>query len=216
MALVGNLKDLKLVNIIQINCIERNTAKLSIRELDKVGSIYFSEGNIVHGELGPYVGEQAIYEMLALNEGQFKVEAGIEPPTQTINQPWSSVVMEGLRLLDEKELAESPVPKQLLTILSDLKTVKNVYVLDLNGRIVEGKSSENYHPLFLTFIWYKHKKMLNHLYSQSFRFIQLRDSGSFYFIFEGKPNLIVLETNLKVYVPDFSRVVQENLDRYSF
>lgn len=68
MALVGSLKDLKLANIIQINCIERNVAKVSVSSADLKGAIFFINGSIIHAEYGPYVGENAVHEMLALND----------------------------------------------------------------------------------------------------------------------------------------------------
>ena len=44
MALVGNLKDLKLPNLVQINCMEKNTAKLTLEHAGKYGFIYFQDG----------------------------------------------------------------------------------------------------------------------------------------------------------------------------
>ena len=41
MALVGNLKDIKLANLVQLNCMEHNTAKLTIEHNGKYGFIYF-------------------------------------------------------------------------------------------------------------------------------------------------------------------------------
>ncbi|HFE65211.1 MAG TPA: DUF4388 domain-containing protein, partial [Caldithrix sp.] len=157
MVLVGNLKDLRLANIIQINCIEQNVAKVTVTSLDRSGYLYFANGQIVHAEFNPYIGERAVQEMLSLSDGQFKVEAGVKAPANTITRPWNSVVLEGLRLIDEKNQQLAPLPKQLFTYIAGQKGVKNVYVIDYNGRIIEGKISENVNPLTLTFIWYKLK-----------------------------------------------------------
>ena len=46
MALVGNLKDLKLPSLIQLNCMERNTAKLTIETDGQYGFLYFEKGQI--------------------------------------------------------------------------------------------------------------------------------------------------------------------------
>ena len=56
MALVGNLKDLKLANLIQLNCMERNTAKLTIDYAGKYGTIYFQGGQVAHAEFDPACG----------------------------------------------------------------------------------------------------------------------------------------------------------------
>lgn len=211
MALVGNLKDLKLANIIQINCIERNIAKVTVRSNDMDGAVYFSNGAIVHGEYGPFVGERAVHEMLALNEGEFKVESGVEPPTQSITQPWNSVVLEGLRLIDEKKIVSAPIPRQLFALLSGLKNVHNVFVLNYNGQVIEGSIENGVHPLSLTFVWYKLKKMLNLFYSDIFQYIVLRKPDGYFFVFEFRPNLIVVETDLKVIPPDFTILVKKIL-----
>lgn len=216
MALVGNLKDLKLVNIIQINCIERNMAKLSVRSADKLGTIFFSNGNIVHAEFEPYIGVQAVHEMLSINEGHFKVEIGKESPTQTINQPWNSVVLEGLRLVDENKSLSTPIPKQLFANLSNIKNVEGVFVLDFNGDKIEGKVQNSGFSVFLTFLWYKQKKILNQFYSDSFHYIQVRQTDGYLFIFENSPNLIVIKTNFKVIVPEFKITIKKILAQLNY
>lgn len=216
MALVGNLKDLRLVNIIQINCIERNLAKLTIRNGDKLGTLFFYNGNIVHAEFEPYIGVQAVHEMLSLNEGQFKVEVGMESPTQTINQPWNSVVLEGLRLVDENKSLNIPIPKQLFANLSNIKNVENVFVLDFNGSIIEGKTQNSGFPIFLTFLWYKQKKILNHFYSELFSYVQIRQKDGYLFIFENSPNLIVIKTNFKVIISEFKVTVKKILSQLKY
>lgn len=211
MALVGNLKDLKLANIIQINCIERNRARVSVRTAGMDGAIYFADGAMIHADYGPYVGERAVHEMLALNEGEFMVESDADAPAQTISQPWNSVVLEGLRLLDERKIAETPLPRQLFGMLSGLRHVRNVFVLNYNGQVVEGTLDAHTHPLAVTFVWYKLKKMLNLFYADIFQYIVLRRSDRYYFVFEFRPNLIVIETDLKVITPEFTRMVKKML-----
>jgi len=211
MALVGNLKDLKLANIIQINCIERNVAKVSVSGADLKGAIFFINGSIIHAEYGPYVGENAVHEMLALNDGEFKVEAGVEARSRTVTQPWNSIVLEGLRLIDEKKAANAPIPKQLFSLISGLKHVRNVFVLNNSGQLVEGTIKGQTHPLSLTFIWYKIKKMLNLLYSDTFQYVMLRKHDGYFLIFEFRPNLIVVETDIRVIAPDFALLVKKLL-----
>ncbi|MCK6620744.1 MAG: DUF4388 domain-containing protein [Calditrichaceae bacterium] len=212
MALVGSLKDLKLANIIQINCIERNVARVTVSSADQKGAIYFTHGAITHAEFGPYVGERAVHEMLALTDGEFKVEGGLESSTRTVTQPWNSIVLEGLRLIDEKKVTSAPIPRQLFGMLSGLKHVRNVFVLNFNGQVIEGKLKGPTHPLTLTFVWYKVKKLLSLFYADIFQYILLRRKDDCFFIFEFRPNLIVVvETDLKVIAPEFSIMVKKLL-----
>jgi hypothetical protein len=212
MVLVGNLKDLRLANIIQINCIERNVAKVTVTSLDRIGFIYFTDGQIVHAEFNPFIGERAIQEMLALNDGKFKVEAGIESPANTINRPWNSVVLEALRLLDEKNQQLSPIPKRIFNLLSEQKGVNKVYVLDYSGKLIEGKFTGTINPFALAFIWYKVKRILTLFYTDFFSYTFLRNSDGYVFIFEVKPNLIILETDLMIFLPEFVNKVENILE----
>ena len=106
MALVGNLRDLKLPNLIQLNCMERNTAKLTIEHAGKYGIVYFHDGQIVHAEYDPDIGEKALYRLLVLSEGNFKVENGVRPPLITINTHWNNLLLEGLHQLGVLVLAD--------------------------------------------------------------------------------------------------------------
>jgi len=211
MVLVGNLKDLRLVNIIQINCIERNAAKVTVSSLDRNGFIYFSDGQIVHAEFNPYIGERAVQEMLALTDGQFKVEAGVTAPAHTISRPWNSVVLEALRIIDEKNLQLTPIPKQIFTIISGQKGVKNVYVLDYDGNLIEGKQSDVNDPAAVSFIWYKMKKILTLFYTDYFQYTYLRNDKGYLFLFEVRPNIIVIETDLFIIVHDFVNQIKKIL-----
>ena len=47
MALVGDLKDLNIATIIQLNCVERNTAELMISARRGAARVYFDKGEIV-------------------------------------------------------------------------------------------------------------------------------------------------------------------------
>jgi predicted regulator of Ras-like GTPase activity (Roadblock/LC7/MglB family) len=136
MALVGNLKDLKLPNLIQINCMEKNTTKLTIEYGGKYGSIYFQGGQIVHAEYDPDIGEQALFRMLAFPEGKFKVEGGIRPPTVTIQSHWNNLLLEGLHQLDEGRTSDEGKHTHLLEMMMNVRGVKHAAILSLEGDII--------------------------------------------------------------------------------
>ena len=124
MALVGNLRDLKLPNLIQLNCLERNTAKLTIEHAGKYGIIYFRDGQIAHAEYDPDIGEPALFRMLHLPEGKFKVENGVRPPLISIRTNWNNLLLEGLHQLDTIGIADDGKSLQLLSRLMNVKGVK--------------------------------------------------------------------------------------------
>jgi predicted regulator of Ras-like GTPase activity (Roadblock/LC7/MglB family) len=136
MALVGNLKDLKLPNLIQINCMEKNTAKLTIEYGGKYGSIYFQGGQIVHAEYDPDIGEQALFRMLTFPEGKFKVEGGIRPPSVTIKSHWNNLLLEGLHQLDEERTSDEGKHNHLIEMMMNVRGVKHTAILSSEGDVI--------------------------------------------------------------------------------
>ena len=104
-----------------------------------------------------------------------------------------------------------PLPKQLFANLSNIRNVESVFVLDFNGDKIEGKLQNSGFSVFLTFLWYKQKKILNQFYSDSFHYIQVRQTDGYLFIFENSPNLIVVKTNFKVIIPEFKLTIKKIL-----
>lgn len=101
MELWGNLKDFSLPDVIQLVGFGRKTGVLSV-EYGGVGSmLYFSGGNVIHAVSGAVEGEEAVYDLFHLEEGQFRFQAEVEPPHRTIFMDPTNLVMEAARLLDE-------------------------------------------------------------------------------------------------------------------
>jgi hypothetical protein len=205
MVLVGNLKDLRLANIIQLNCMERNVAKVTVISHEGTGFLYFAEGQIVHAEFSPYIGEKAVYEMLSLTDGQFKVEAGIQSPAHSIKRPWNSVVLDSLRELDEKNQQATSIHKKVYSTLAAQKTIKSSQVLDFKGKLIEGKENEPLNSVMIAFLWYKMKKILTHFYNENFRYSYFRSNQNYVFILEFRANLLTVQTDLNVIPEDFIR-----------
>jgi predicted regulator of Ras-like GTPase activity (Roadblock/LC7/MglB family) len=110
MPLEGNLRELSLMNIIQLNCNEMNTATVRLAHEDRDGFICFADGAVVHAVAGDLEGEEAVYELLAWPDGTFVVEQGLEAPRTTISSSWNTLLLEGIRRMDEREsLAEESV-----------------------------------------------------------------------------------------------------------
>ncbi len=140
MALVGNLRDLKLPNLIQLNCMERNSAKLTIEHAGKYGIVYFHDGHIVHAEYDPDIGEKALYRLLVLSEGNFKVENGVRPPLITITTHWNNLLLEGLHQLDTRQSSSEGKDIRLLEMLMNVKGVKKAGIINREGKVVRSDS----------------------------------------------------------------------------
>ena len=98
----GKVFGLQLTDIIQMNCLSRVTAALTITKDSEKGVIYLNEGEIVHAECGEQKGTDAFYSILGWQEGEFVSNIGIVSPVHTIHQSWEHLLVEGMRRNDEK------------------------------------------------------------------------------------------------------------------
>jgi predicted regulator of Ras-like GTPase activity (Roadblock/LC7/MglB family) len=103
--------------------------------------IYFENGEISHAQYGGLTGANAIYEVLALNEGQFRLEEGIVSQIKSNSTPWFELIMEGVRLIDEKRSGKQNLPKRLADDLARLPGVSWVMILSEEGSILSFSKS---------------------------------------------------------------------------
>jgi hypothetical protein len=111
MALTGELSDLSLAELIEFFCNQRKTGRLKVTYPTGPGYFYLQSGAVVHASLGALRGIDAVYYALTLPNASFNFSALFEPPERTINQPWTSVVLEGLRRMDEGVAPSNPFPE---------------------------------------------------------------------------------------------------------
>jgi Domain of unknown function (DUF4388) len=110
MALIGELSDLSLGELIEFFCNQRKTGCLKVVYPVGPGLFYLKSGSVVHAQIGELRGIEAVYFALTQPNASFTFTASAEPPQQTINQPWTSVVLEGLRRMDQGVPAPNPFP----------------------------------------------------------------------------------------------------------
>lgn len=101
MALTGHLSDLSLSELIEFFCNQRKTGQLKVLYPQGHGSFYLQAGSVVDARIGILRGIDAVYFALTLPNAKFEFGDADEPMDRTINQPWTQVVLEGLRRLDE-------------------------------------------------------------------------------------------------------------------
>lgn len=98
----GRVSDFNLSDLIQMNCLGRLTNALFIEKGMQSGTIYIEDGNITHCEVGNVEGEDAFYEIMSWEGGSFRVEKGKKSKKETVLKGWQGLLMESLRLMDEK------------------------------------------------------------------------------------------------------------------
>src|SRR5213078_692252 len=119
MSLKGELTDLSLAELIEFFCNQRKTGRLTVSYPQAPAYFYLQSGTVVHASIGSLRGIEAVYYALTQSNASFNFSTAYEAPDHTINQPWTSVVLEGLRRMDEgikpcnplDEKIESQVPQ---------------------------------------------------------------------------------------------------------
>jgi hypothetical protein len=97
----GVLRKVGLNDVIQMECLARNSSILEIYNQHVLGRIYIEDGNLVHAVGGDLIGEQALYKLLSLPGGSFEL-AQFEPPDEkTLSGSWEMLLMEAARVRDE-------------------------------------------------------------------------------------------------------------------
>lgn len=97
----GVLRRVGLQDVIQMECLARNSSVLEISTTRLTGQVFIEEGQIIHAQVGDFVGEDAFNNLLSFSGGQFNLKPFSEPPTRSISGPWEFLVMEAARKTDE-------------------------------------------------------------------------------------------------------------------
>lgn len=97
----GVLRRVGLQDVIQMECLGRNSSILEIHNQQLRGRIYIEDGRIIHARAGTEVGEQAFYRLLALPSGEFQLHPFELPSQRTIEGEWEFLLMEAARVRDE-------------------------------------------------------------------------------------------------------------------
>ena len=103
---IGQIVDLRLVDIIQMSCLGMFTMSLTVSQGNEKGFIYFENGEITHAEVRDMEGKDALYSILEWNEGRFNSQMGVVPPKKTIMDRWEHLLIEGMRRRDETDVSE--------------------------------------------------------------------------------------------------------------
>ena len=101
MALTGHLSDLSLSELIEFFCNQRKSGRLKVLYPQGAGYFYLQAGSVVDARIGVLHGIDAVYYALTLPNAEFEFSVDAQTDKRTINQPWTQVVLEGLRRLDE-------------------------------------------------------------------------------------------------------------------
>ena len=116
----GLFNNLKLSDLIQLSAQGRMSLILHISQDGREGKIYIHEGEIIHAACHKKTGVEAFFEIMSWKKGEFRSEAYIPPPIQSITLPWEHLLIEAHRWMDEKEANLSSQPKAKVLPLENI------------------------------------------------------------------------------------------------
>jgi hypothetical protein len=149
MALTGQLSDMSLAELIEFFCNQRKTGRLKI-DYQRGHSVFFiKDGELVDARVGGLSGVDAVYFSLTLPNAAFDFSPDVQATRRTINDPWTQVVLEGLRRLDEGNSPSesdafggwSPSDADLVTMLNQVENL-NAAESHKDAKPVEVSSDE--------------------------------------------------------------------------
>lgn len=106
----GVLRRVGLQDVIQMECLGRNSSILKVQNQELTGRIYIEDGSIIHAEAGEMAGEGAFQKLLSLSGGSFELQHFEAPPEKTIQGQWEFLLMEAARIRDENS-SQPPAPE---------------------------------------------------------------------------------------------------------
>lgn len=147
MPLQGNLKEMSLANLIQVNCQEMRSAHLTLTAHDQQGEVYLSDGQVVHAALGALVGEEAVYEMLLWEDGAFVLDLEKAPPEKSITIGWQQLLLKSMMQLPEHPVTpkqtEASMNPDALTQLKAIDGVSGAVISSCDGVVLSASVPES-------------------------------------------------------------------------
>ncbi len=116
MGLKGDLGELALSDLIEMTSLGGKTGRLVLRDADgvKAGELAFREGRLVGASYGNLKAEKAFYGLLGLEEGNFDFDTQAAVDDDSCNLPTASLLMEGMRRIDEVQRLRRQLPAPAL------------------------------------------------------------------------------------------------------
>jgi CheY-like chemotaxis protein len=104
----GVLRRVGLQDVLQMECLARNSSVLKIHAGSVHGTVFVKDGQIIHAQCGNRIGEDAFNYLLGQAGGEFDVQPFTAPPNQSISGSWEFLLMEAARKRDEEGMIDPP------------------------------------------------------------------------------------------------------------
>ena len=112
MSLKGTLSELPLSDLIEVISLGNKSGRLQITgdSGETAATLCFKDGRLINANAGALRGERAFYAVLGLREGSFFFDTEADPGEETLDLPTGSLLMEGMRRVDESLRLREALP----------------------------------------------------------------------------------------------------------
>jgi predicted regulator of Ras-like GTPase activity (Roadblock/LC7/MglB family) len=154
----GRVENISLASFLQLLEMERKTCTLSVRspdpDTDREGKLYFRAGRLVGAASGEESGREAALEIVTWEHTNIEIADGCPPVDPEINVSLSFLLMEGMRLKDEREQGAEPAPAAMAEpdldeILTDVSPRSEELSRLLAERLKRGKGTKGVEAILL-------------------------------------------------------------------
>jgi CheY-like chemotaxis protein len=104
----GRVENITLPSFLQLLELERKTCTLAITSLGRAGGLFFRGGRLVGAATGEQTGQAAALEIVTWEDADIEILDVCPPVEPEIGAGLSYLLMEGMRLQDERENGQAP------------------------------------------------------------------------------------------------------------
>jgi DNA-binding response OmpR family regulator len=97
----GRLEEMSVLDLCQSLEMGQKSCRLLLRSAEKECSLFFQNGQVLDASIGTLRGDEAVYQVVLWNEGDFEIDFSMAPSQQTTTRSTQGLLMEALRLVDE-------------------------------------------------------------------------------------------------------------------
>ncbi len=109
---IGTLREVSLPEVVQSLELSRKTARIDIDQGSHRprGKLFLKNGQIVHAVFGETVGEEAFFMLSEVSFGTYRIRFHRETDQRTVEKPTGFLLLEALRIVDERHRSAAPSP----------------------------------------------------------------------------------------------------------
>jgi hypothetical protein len=234
----GQLKGLSLISVLQMMHVEEKNCTLLVTSSQGNGELYMHKGEIIGARTRNLTGVEAAYNIISWDGVQIKIIGNCFETTCQIRETLMSLIMEAMRLKDEKHatsLAVFPVSdpvfsddghdvrpsvseqeKQIVTVLEKSSGIIEYEIYDKNNTLRSYHSCQQHRGLQPASMFQTARLLADVLHAGNFRYMIMNEKNSCRFVFfEAKEHYIIAGLHHNLAIANFIQHVVSLLELQS-